>query len=176
MSRITFEQYASLPDALDQTGFVVYFPSLPIGAGLSSEQLTLSCMNVSRPGQGNEAFEAAAHGHVRRFRGRKTYPRSLTITFLEVASPTSNYSILKAWDDFCVDPNTGNSGGYKAEYGRDVVIHTLDTVGNIIQVETIESVFPQDIPDVQMDGGSSSPVQISCTFSYDRAVPGVNAV
>lgn len=165
MPRVSLDQVASLPDVLDQTGFNIYFGAIPLANG-GSQTLTLSCVNVTLPGQGNESFEAPLHGQVFKFRGRKTTARTLNITFYEL-SDGGNLQTLLAWNEYCVGTKSGNSGGYKSQYATDMRVDILDTVGNAVRSHLVHGVFPQDIPDVQMDGTSSAPVQLSPVFNYD---------
>lgn len=167
MTRVAYSEVSRF-DILDQTGFKLIMGAVPL-AGIT-DALTYKCQNVSIPGFGNEAFEAMMHGHVTRHRGRKTYPRSLSATFYEEAN-FSTLNQLRAWHEFVVGSESGNSGGYRDEYSVDAYLLVYDTTGKEVARHTMEYFFPQDISDTQLDGSSSNAVSISVTFSYDRFLP-----
>lgn len=165
MSRISFEQVNSIPDVLDQSAFELVLGSIPIAGG--SQDLTIKCQNVSIPGFSNEAFEAMMHGHVKRFRGRKMYPRQLSATFYE-DSRFLTHTKLRQWHEFIAGSESNNSQGFQDEYSVVAELRVYNTVGDLISTNRIEGFFPQDVPDVQLDGSASQGVSVAVTFSYDR--------
>lgn len=167
MPRISFEQVNSVPDILDQTGFELVMGAIPLAGG--SEDLTIKCQNVSIPGFSTEAFEAMMHGHVKRFRGRKMYPRQLNATFYE-DSRFLTHTKLRQWMEFIAGSESGNSQGFQDEYSVIAELRVYNTVGQIISNNRMEGFFPQDVPDVQLDGSASQGVSVAVTFSYDRFV------
>lgn len=168
MPRISYSQVNSLPDILDQTAFELVLGSIPLAG--NADSLTLKCQNVSIPGMSTEAYEAMLHGYVKRFRGRKMYPRQLTAAFYEdMTFDTLNK--FRAWSEAVVGTESGNSQGYQADYSINAYLFVYDTTGREIAVHTMERFYPQDVPDIQMDGSSSGPVSVSITFSYDRFLP-----
>lgn len=169
MSRVTYTELNTLPDLLDQTGFRFILGNAP-GAG-SLNDLTLNCQNVTIPGTGQEAWEANLHGHVRKFRGRRTYPRTLQVTYLEDSRFTVHTKI-RSWLEYIAGSESGNSQGYSNQYKVLGSLLVLDTTGRVIESHQIEGVMPQDLGDVSMDGGSSGQVAVSVTFSYDRFTSG----
>lgn len=168
MPRISYSQVNSLPDILDQTAFELVLGSMPLAG--NGDQLTFKCQNVSIPGMSTEAFEAMLHGYVKRFRGRKVYPRQLTATFYE-DSEFGTLNQFRAWSEAIVGSESGNSQGYQADYSINAYLFVYDTTGREIAVHTMEGFFPQDVPDVQMDGSASGAVSVPVTFSYDRFLP-----
>ena len=165
MPRISYSQVNSLPDILDQTAFELVFGSIPLGG--NAERLTYKCQNVSIPGMSTEAYEAMLHGFVKRFRGRKTYPRQLSASFYEDME-FGTLNMFRAWSEAVAGSESGNSRGYQADYSINAYLFVYDTTGREIAVHTMEGFFPQDVPDVQMDGSSSGAVSVPITFSYDR--------
>jgi len=165
MARISFEQVNAVGDILDQTGFEFVMGSVPLAGG--TQNLTIKCQNVSMPGVSNEAWEAMMHGHVKRFRGRKVYPRQLTATFYEDAF-FGTITQLNQWQEFIVGSESGNSQDFQEGYSVDAELRIYNTIGTLISNISFEHLFPQDVPDVQMDGSSSQGVSVSVTFSYDR--------
>lgn len=165
MPRISFAQVNSIPDVLDQTAFELIMGNVPLAGG--TEDLTIKCQNVSLPGVSTEAWEAMMHGHVKRFRGRKVYPRQLTAAFYE-DSAMGTINKFAQWLEFIAGTESGNSQGFQEEYSVDAELRIYNTIGDVISVHTFEHFYPQDLPDVQMDGSSSQGVSVSVTFSYDR--------
>jgi hypothetical protein len=173
MSRIAFQDINVLPDFLDQVAYEFVLGVIP-GAG-DSRRLTLHTQQVSIPGAGNEAWEVLLHGHAFRQRGRKTFPRQLSVTFIE-GGDLAVYNILKAWDEYIAGSESGNSATYKAGYVITAFLNIYDTVGNIAGIIRFDNFFLQEISDIQLDGTSSGQVAVSVTFSYDRAVNGRTAL
>lgn len=165
MARISFAQVDALPDILNAEAFEFVLGNVPLAG--STTDLTIKCQNVSQPGMSTEAWEAAMAGHVKRYRGRKTYPRSVTASFWE-DSTFATLNKLRRWMEYIAGSESGNSQGYQADYSVDALLIAYDTTGKAINRTVFENFFPQDIPDVQHDGGSSQGLSISVTFSYDR--------
>ena len=165
MARISWAQVDSIPDILSAEAFEFILGNIPLAG--SSTDLTIKCQNVSQGGISNEAWEAAMHGHVKRFRGRKMYPRQVTATFWE-DSTFATLRKLRQWSEYVAGSNSGNSQAYQAGYSVTGTLVTYDTTGRAINRTYYENLFPQDIPDVQQDGSSSQGMSISVTFSYDR--------
>lgn len=165
MARIAWSEVDALPDILSTDGYALVLGSIP-GAGMATD-LTIKCQNVSIPGFSTEAYEVALHGFVKRFRGRKMFPRQLTATFYE-DSNFATLNKLRNWSEFVAGAESGTSQGYQADYSVDAVLYIYDTTGREINRTFIEHVYPQDVPDVQLDSTSSQGMIISVTFSYDR--------
>lgn len=168
MARISFSQLNNLSDALDQTAFELIIPNIPLGG--STQELTLRCQQAQIPGYSNEAFEGLLHGHVLKYRGRKMYPRQLSVTYME-GSFLESWSILKAWDEFIAGTESGNSGAFKNVYSTTASLIIYNTVGDVAGTLRMENFFVQEISDVQLDGTSSTAVLVPAMFSYDRIVP-----
>lgn len=164
-TRVSFDRINSVFDGLDQQGHVFVLGTIP--AFGNEGNLLLKCQQVQYPGYGNEAYDVASHGHVVRVRGRKTYPRSLSVTYFEDQQMRTNQT-FKRWHEYIVGSNTGNSGGYKRQYSTRASLYTFDHVGKNISEVRFDGLFIQEIPDIQYDGTSSALIQVQCTFSYDR--------
>ena len=164
--RITYSQVRGVFDALDQTAFLFNLGVLP-GVG-NNRQLAIKCMNVPLPGMSNEAFEAAVHGHVVRFRGRKVQSRQLNVTYYEDQNAATRLD-LSRWHEQIVGTESGNSQGYKNFYSIRPQLLIFDHVGRVIEEMRFDGLFIQELSDVTMDGGSSQLVQVQATFSFDEA-------
>lgn len=167
MARISFTQLNSLPDILDASAYELILGSVPLGG--SSADLTLKCQQAMIPGYSNEAFEALLHGHVLKFRGRKMYPRTLSVTYLEDAT-FNTWNTLKRWDEFIVGTDSGNSQAFKPAYSISATLIIYNTVGAVSSTIGFENFFIQEISDVQLDGTSSQAMTINAMFSYDRII------
>lgn len=168
MSRISFTQINSLPDILDASAFELVMGNIPLAGG--TQDLTLKCQQVSIPGYSNEAFEALLHGHVLKFRGRKMYPRTLSVTFLE-DSTFATWNKLKLWDEFIAGTDSGNSQAFKEIYTINPSLVIYNTIGAVASTIKFENFFIQEVSDVQLDGTSSQALNVQAMFSYDRIIP-----
>lgn len=167
MARISFAQVDSVPDILSAEAFELILGNIPLAGG--STDLTIKCQNVSQPGMSTEAFEAAMAGHVKRFRGRKMYSRQVTAAFWE-DSTFATLNKLRQWSEYVAGSESGNSQGYQGDYSITGLLVAYDTTGRAINRTQFIHMFPQDIPDVQHDGSSSTGMSVSVTFSYDRFI------
>lgn len=168
MARINFTQLNNLPDILDQVAFELVMGNVPVAG--STFDLTLKCQQCSLAGFGNEAWEALLAGHTLKFRGRKTFPRTLSVTFLE-DSTLATWNKLKRWDEYIAGSESGNSGGFKAQYSITASLLIYNTIGALIGTIGYENFFIQEVTDVQLDGTSSQGVPVNATFTYDRLIP-----
>lgn len=165
MPRISLDQVNSLPDLLSAENFELLLGNIP-GGPSKSEQLAIKCLNANLPGSGNEAFEAPIHGHVVKFRGRKTMPRTLSITYVE-DSQFNTLNSLHRWNEFVVGTLSGTSAGDKKDYAVDGQLTVFNHKGEAISVYKIFKLFPVDLPDIQLSGENTTMVQVPITFSYD---------
>jgi hypothetical protein len=163
---ISFSQVNTLPDIMDQQNFVLYLNSIPNWGDTSG--LTLKCLNASLPGVGMEKMPVPLHGHELNFRGRKTFPRTLSVSYYE-DSNFDTHKALRSWNEFTVGTISGNSQGYKNEYAVDGFLDTEDTTGKVVSRYTFVNMMIEDISDTQVDGSSSAPMIVAVTFSYDIA-------
>lgn len=162
--RITFNDINSLPDVMDASAFTLNLGLIPSG---SSRHLTIKCQSASRPGFSNERITATVHGHSLNWRGRKTYPQTLSVQYLETSDMRS-HNALQQWMEFCAGSESGNSQSYKALYSVLGELIMFDTTGAVADRVRLENVFPQDVTDTALSGESSAAMQVSATFSFDR--------
>jgi hypothetical protein len=165
MPRVSIDRARGLPDIMAASDFEFILGTIP--GGTSDRDMVVKCQQVSYPGMGQEAFEVPLHGHVMYFRGRKTFPRNLSVTYLEDRTmDTTNQ--LESWFEYIVGTNSGTSAGYKRSYALDGPrLITYDTTGRAVKSVVFYGLQPQDKPDVQYDGSSSAVYTISATFVYD---------
>lgn len=163
--RINLDRLNALPDFLTGEAFELLLGNLP-SAG-DSTNLTLKVLNTNIPGFSNEPVEANVAGFVKKQRGRKMYPRTLQVTYLEdVQFDTLNK--LRAWHEFIVGSQSGTSAAYKQGYTINSDLVVYDTVGRESNRVTFWKMFLQEVGDVQVSGENSSLLQVTATFSYDE--------
>jgi len=163
MPRITLDQMEALPDVITGEAYELLFGTIP--GGIRSEPLTLKCLNTNIPGFGNETFEVPIHGHVLKFRGRKTYPRILQATLIETTD-LSSFRALRAWHEFIVGSNSGG-GLLKKQYSVNAELRTYGPDNQLVDSVILHYCFPTEISDTVLDGQGSQAMQIQTMFSYD---------
>lgn len=154
----------SAPDNLDNARFELLLGTIPGGG--STTNFTLGITTTSYPGWGNETWEAPVNGHIRKFRGRKTYPRTLSVTYNDFVT-FENTTKLRQWNEFIVGTDSGNSSGYRVDYSINADLIVYDVTGVAIDDTTMWKMFLNDLPDVTVDGQASAGFTATCTFSYD---------
>ena len=124
------------------------------------------------PRHGAGSLEVPLHGFTTYFRGRKTYPRQLSITYVEDSTFDTTNNI-EGWLEQIVGTESGTSAGYKRDYALDgPTLITYDTTGLAVKQVTFLGLQPQDKPDVQYDGSSGSQAMIiNVNFVYDKVIP-----
>lgn len=167
MARVSFTQLNNLSDTISAEAFELIIPNIPLGG--STQELTLRCQQAQVPGYSNEAFESLLHGHVLKFRGRKMYPRQLSVTYIE-GSFLESWTILNNWHEFIAGTDSGNSGAYKNTYSTTASLIIYNTTGAVANTLRMENFFIQEISDVTLDGSNSTPMLIPAMFSYDRLI------
>lgn len=169
MTRINLSRAYEIPDIISTEAFKLVLGTIPNSIG-NDEWMSLKCQNTNWPGFGNEAFDVPLHSFVRRFRGRKTYPRSLAATFVEDAT-FHTLKTLRSWHEFIVGTESGGSAGDSAFYSVAADLVMYNHKNEEIDRVTFRNLFIQDVPDVPLSGESSTLFAVPVTFSYDYFVP-----
>jgi hypothetical protein len=164
-SRVSYSDLLTLPDVMDASAFILNLGSVP-GTG-DSRLLSLKCQTAVMPGFSNEKMTPTLHGYTLGFRGRKVYPQTLSIQYLET-SDMSSHNILKRWHELVAGSESGNSASYKRGYSVLGELITFTTTGDVATRLRIESIFPNDVGDTSLSGESSAAMTLSATFHYDR--------
>jgi hypothetical protein len=180
MPRVSLNRVEGLPDAMTTDSYEFIIGQLPGTIG-TDKQLVVKCQQVMYPGVGQETVEMPLHGYILHFRGRKTFPRTLSVTYVEtVDMGTTN--TLESWAEFTVGTQTGTSLAYKnatsiagtggggyAVNGAQLI--TYDVTGALAKTVTFYGLTPQDKPDVQYDSSSSTLYLVQQTYTYDYYIP-----
>lgn len=170
MPRVDIDRVRGLPDIISTAEFEFIIGSIP--GGSTDRDMIVKCQQVSYPGMGQETFEVPLHGFVVNFRGRKTYPRTLSVTYAEDRTMDTTRN-MESWLEFIVGTRSGTSAGYKRAYAVDnAQLITYDNTGREIKRVVFFGLQPQDKPDVQYDGSNSQPYTVSVNFIYDHVEPG----
>ena len=164
MPVITMDDVRSLPDILSTDNFEFLLGKVP--GSTDDRDMVIKCQQAVYPGTSHEAYEVILHGHAVGFRGRRIFPRQLSITYVEDVNMDTTEKLL-LWQEFIVGTRSGVSGGYKAEYTITPELVVYDTVGREADRVKFYGTMIQDKPDVQLDGGSSQAFVINATFAYD---------
>lgn len=165
MARVSLDDILGLPDILSGDAFYLAITAVP-GDGGDLTNLALKCLNATIAGFSNEKMQVALHSHQRSFRGRGIQPQSLSVTYYEDQT-FDTWKIIKSWHEFVVGTTSGNSQGFLKDYSSTGTLEVYDHVGDVIHTMTYYNIFPTDVGDLSLDGSSSSPLQVSVTFSYD---------
>lgn len=160
---ISLSDALSIPDLLDQSRYTLYLGQIP-GSG-DSRDLTIKCFMATTPGMANEAFEAVLGGHQVNFRGRMLLNQTLTFSFYE-DSRMNTLTKLRTWHEYVVGTESGNSQGYVDDYSVDAQLAVYDTVGLLVGNHIIYRLYPNDVPEIQQSGESSSAMQINASFKF----------
>lgn len=166
MSRVTYSEVDAQVDPLDQVNYRMFFPTIP-GAQESTEVLEINTQTAVWAGSSNEVYEVTRHGWTKSYRGRATWPRSLSLTFVELSNVGVS-KMLKGWKEQTAGSESNNSQEYSDGYKVTAILEIYDTTGAVAHTQEFQGLMIQDIQDGTMDGSASGQVVISATFKYDR--------
>lgn len=164
MSHITLDEITDQTDIMDSTHFRLLFGNVP-GSG-DSRPLTILCQTASIAGITIEPMEVGLHAHTVRFRGKQTVNPTLAVGFVE----SSGYEVqrrLRRWKEFTVGTNTGTSSGFKNQYAISPQLEIMDVTGNVVDIIKYHNLWITELPEVQLDGQSSTPMLLQTTFTFD---------
>ena len=166
MSRVSYTEVDAQPDPLDQVHYRLFFPRIP-GATLSTQTLEINTQTAVWAGSSNEVYEVTRHGWTKSYRGRATWPRTLSLAFVELSNAGVT-KLLKGWKEETAGSESNNSQGFSNEYKVTAILEIYDTTGEVAHTQTFEGLMIQEVQDTNMDGSASGQVLINATFKYDR--------
>jgi len=167
MSVITLNQVEALPDVLTADHYNFYLGTIPGGGDTTS--LMIKCQSCIIPGMSNEPVEVQLSAHVRKFRGRKMFPRVMSATFMEDIT-LDTLTRLRKWDQQIVGTNSATSIGNIAQYAVQPTLQVFDQKGSLVDSIQFVNCFIFDIQDTTLNSEASAAVQINAQFSYDYPV------
>lgn len=171
MAGVSIGAVEGLPDPLLATRFqlVISLPkvltSLSNGFTPSSRELFLRCQQLQIPGVNIEPVTINLHGFELQRPGRTQFTKSMQTQFQETSDGYIS-KVLMRWKEAGRGSTSGN-GAFHDDLTATAVASPLDIAGNPVGKWTIYKFWPQDIPDVQLDGASSQGLVRSATFAYD---------
>lgn len=162
----TIEQVRNLGSPQKSYNFEIVIPDIPGGA--SGDSLRLRVNTATIPGFGsNEPIEAAHGGHVVKYPGRGTYPRTWTFEVMEYEDMFW-YDALQKWHALQWDRDTGVQQT-PDQYKKTVEVHLLNSNKDVTMKVILHGAYIEDVPDVTLDYNSSTPVNVSVTLGYDNS-------
>jgi hypothetical protein len=167
MPVISLSQVEALPDVLSTDHYNFFLGTIPGGGDTTS--LMIKCMDAVIPGMSNEPIEVQLSAHVRKFRGRKMFPRSMSITFMEDIT-LDTLTKLRAWDQQIVGTNSATSIGNIAQYSVQPTLQVFDQKGALSDSIQFVNCFLYDIQDLALNSGGSAAAQVTAQFSYDYPI------
>jgi hypothetical protein len=166
MGIISFAQVEALPDPLLGDNFNFILGTVPLAG--STSPLIIKCADAIIPGFSNETQEMQVSGQVRKVRGRKMYPRTMSISFYEDIT-MNTLSILRNWHEAIVGSDSGTSIGNVADYSVLAMLQVFDQKNALVDQIEFVNCFINDVTDVSLSSESSQLVKVSAVFNYDRA-------
>jgi hypothetical protein len=132
------------------------------------QALMLRCQQVDFSGVTVETVQVGLHGHEVNFRGRSTFTKTISATFVETYDGQALNALLN-WKEAVVGTRSGN-GLYKSQYSSLGLLSILDPTGAVTHSQQIFYMFPTEVNNINLDSAASGPVLITTTFSYDFAI------
>ncbi len=168
MPKPSLVEILSLPDVLLQDNFDMYFTYSPVLSETEVRDLRLRCMSTSMPGRTMEAAQVMVFGYTVNFAGRNTTTQTFTVNYVETRNLVVNRT-LKRWTDLCRSKITGHGVSKQYYAGRAIIV--LYSEGGAVAGELeLINVWPETIPEVQLDGSSTGIIQLSASFKFDEFV------
>ena len=161
----TIEEIRNLAEPLKGYQFRITI-SNPPGSGAGIDLMQFRCAAATIPGKQIEEVLITLGGYNLKRAGRSVPVGTWTVSFVEGTDAQISQR-MRSWQEICHNQATGiqeNADGYS----RSAVIELLDNAGNVSQAHRLIGIWPQDIPDVQMDTGTSEAVRYDVTFAYDH--------
>ena len=164
MVAVNLENVQQLEDTLLAHRFTLEFPAIPGGG--DAESLRIRCQQIVFPGSAINPIETLLHGFKRIEVGRKEHPATMAATFVETRSMPV-WSALKGWQEQLRGTRSGSSGAPRSQLVLTGTITVYDETDQTVGVCQTFGTWPQDVPEVQLDGTSETQFLVTATFSYD---------
>ncbi len=168
MTRINYDQVAGLADAMPTDNYEIIFGTIPGGG--DSRELTLRAQQVVIPGMSNEVLAVTLHSFDFVFSGKNTFPKTLTIGFVEGSKNMPVMKAIERWQQMVRGTKSGTSAGYSREYTVDAELNVYDSPGNLVKTCKLIRMMPQDRPDIQLDSTSTQAMLQTITFGYWKSI------
>lgn len=166
MGKPTLEEIFSLPDVLLADNFNMYFDNAPVISDLDVRLMRIQCRSTALPGRTIEKAMVALFGHEVGYAGRNTTTHTLNCTYIETRALVVNRA-LNHWQNLARDRNTGH-GVSKEFYAGSARLELLSESGEPAGVIRLINVFPEQAPEVNLDGSSTQALELPVTFHFDE--------
>lgn len=165
MPAVTYSQIDALADALATDRFEILLDPGTANEGTNSV-LALRCQQIVVPEEMIEPMLLQIHGMEFSYRGRRTYDKAIGASFVEFTDAKAGQS-LRSWMQNIVGGESHN-GQSKRQYAVEGTLNIFDQSGGVAVSYTLNNVWPQQIPQVQLDGSNATQFVMQCTFTFDR--------
>lgn len=171
MAGLSFSDFDSLEDVLATDRFELLIS--PQGQAGLNQVLAVRCTQIAVPQTVIEQMPVTIQGMEFNFRGRRTYDKTIGATFVETIDAAVNLGIRNWMENVC--GSESQNGQRKKQYSTFGDLNVLDQSGNPALAFGMDNVWPQELPQQQLDGSQAQPYNSQCTFSLDRlTMDGVN--
>ena len=164
MAAVTLDQVLQMEDTLLTHKFTLEFPTVP-GPGTPSD-LTVRCQQMVFPGSSINTIETILHGYKRQDFGRKDYTATFSTTFVETKTMPV-WRALKGWQEEIRGTRSGSSSTSRSFLAVNPLVTVFDENNAVAGRSLIFGVWPQDVPEVQLDGSGDTQFLVPATFQFD---------
>ena len=164
MPALAWSDFDALPDVLATDRF--QFLLSPSGVAGINQVLAIRCMQVSIPEEMFDVMPVNIQGMEFNFRGRRTYDKAISASFVETTDQVVSRSIAQ-WMQLIAGSESQNGPG-KTGYVTQGTLNVFDQSGNVALSYTIDNIWPSSVPAVQLEGSQAQPLVKQVTFTYDR--------
>jgi len=169
MTRINYDETAGLKDPMPADNFELVFGNIPNYSG-ATRNLTIRAQQAVIPGMNNDVMPVTLHGFDFIFSGKNTWPKTLTVAFVESSQDMEVMTAIGLWQQAVRGTKSGTSLGYSSQYSADLRLNVYDSPGNLAKSVLIKRAMPQDRPDIQLDSTSTQAMLQNITFGYWKAI------
>jgi len=160
--RTSLNDVLSLQDPAMSYTFDLFLPNIP--GSSDTRDLTFKCMTTDLPGVGVDPVDVALHGVQVPYAGRKIFTHTLNATFLETADWMTREK-FRRWNEM-QRSWVNNSGSLAAAYKVNSQIVVYNDVPEVVRTVNLIGLYLENMAEVQMDGGQSGLITLSCVFKY----------
>lgn len=153
-----------IKDPMVSDQFIMEFPDAPTSAS-DSEPLMIHCQQATKPGMTLNQVEVQLFGHTLEYAGNLTFSHDMQTQFVENVRG-GIVQTVEAWMLLARNHRTQH-GGFKNEYSRDGKLTIFDNKGAAVLIYRIVGIWPNTMPDTQMDGTAANLILHGVGWKYD---------
>lgn len=121
-------------------------------------------MTTDVPGTQLEEVMAPLHGVQIPYAGRRMFTHSMNVTFMET-SDWSTSEKFRRWMEIARSWRQ-NSGSMSSGYWVTSQLVMYNDIPEVVRTIQVNNLWPANVQEMQLDGGSSQLVQLSVEFRY----------